>query len=174
MTQICEGCFYNCFSLNSIEFASDSELEVIEKYSFHFVPIESITIPAKVKKLDEGWCKMAFDLIEVKICPENLYFKNCEENEKLIVGKSDVDSNEYGIYVLACKDIKNAIIPPNIKQITSYTFSKTEIENILIPSHVNQINKNCFYECTKHRNITIPKDSELKFIGKKCILLYKC
>lgn len=164
--QISEGCFYHCYSLDFIEFALDSELEVIEKDAFYYIPIERISIPVKVKKLEDGWCKMVSDLIEVTINPDNLYFKNYEENEKLIVGKSDLNSNEYDVLVFACRYIEDATIPPNIKIIASYAFSQTQIESIFIPLHVKKICKGAFFDCKNLRNVAISKTSELQFIGK--------
>lgn len=119
-----------------------------------------------VTKLEKGWCKNAINLNEVKISPDNKVFKNYEGNEKLIVVKSDVNSDEYDILVFAYQNIEDVIIPPSIKQIASYAFSETQINNIFVPKKVTQICEGCFYNCFSLNSIEFASDSELEVIEK--------
>lgn len=76
--------------------------------------------------------------------PGNKLYKNYEENDLLIVGKSDIDSGIYDDLVWASKKMKTVTIPPNIKRILPYAFSHSDIEKKFIPPSVTHICKGAF------------------------------
>ena len=49
--------FRKNFSIRSISFSQDSELQVIEKKAFSVSSIKKISFPPSLKKLKEGWCE---------------------------------------------------------------------------------------------------------------------
>ena len=118
-----------------------------------------------VSELKDGWCEGTEKLKEVIIMPENPYFKNYENDNQLVIGKSNIDNKEYDILIFASRKIKEVQIPPNIKIISSNSFEKSKIEKIFIPKEVIQIGQNAFYECYHLYNVEIPADSNLQTIG---------
>ncbi|KAK8896161.1 hypothetical protein M9Y10_014055 [Tritrichomonas musculus] len=42
--------------VRSIEFASDSQIQTIERNSFALSPLESLNLPSSVTDLKPGWC----------------------------------------------------------------------------------------------------------------------
>ena len=153
-----------CFSLLHIEIPFNSELQIIEREAFSSTIIEELFLPSNVSKLCDGWASFTQDLIEVTIDPNNKYYKNYEENEKLIFGKSNIDSDEFDVLVFACRNIKSFVIPPNIKIIASNAFEDSDIEEIYIPSQITQICESAFAGCEELRKIVIPPDSNLQTI----------
>ncbi|KAK8836781.1 hypothetical protein M9Y10_037303 [Tritrichomonas musculus] len=155
---------FACRDIQTIEIPP--YIRQIESHAFDSISIESFTIPASLTELKEGWCAGTPKLKRVIVDPSNQRYKNCEENEKLIVGKSDIKSDKYDVLVFACRDVKSANIPPEIIKISSYAFSRSSIVNVFISPHVKQICKYSFSWCNRLRRFEIPQDSELQKIEK--------
>ncbi|KAK8895265.1 hypothetical protein M9Y10_023707 [Tritrichomonas musculus] len=165
ITKFCEGVFYHCNQLNHVDFPTDSELQIIEKDAFNQSSIENITIPSKVSELKDGWCKGADYLKKVTVSSDNEYFNNFDE--KIIVGKSDINNDKFDGIVFANRNIQTVSIPPYIKKIHSYAFAYSSIETISIPSQVTHIGEGAFDWCYNLQRIAIPPESELKVIESK-------
>lgn len=163
--QICIQAFADCNDLKNVEIGNDSELQIIEKEAFANSLIECISIPASVSELSEGWCLNTPHLFNVAIMPNNKYFKNYNDNVKIVIGRSDPNDEQYNNLVFVGRDIEHVDIPPNIKKISPFAFSQSSITEIFIPPHVTHICKNAFYLCNKLRKVEIPTNSELSFIG---------
>ncbi|KAK8840051.1 hypothetical protein M9Y10_030984 [Tritrichomonas musculus] len=163
---ISENSFSGCKELRNIEMAADSNLQIIEKYSFSGSQIESLTIPSNVSVLEEGWCQGTPNLENVTVDRSNKYFKNCETNDKLIIGKSDDKNDEYDTLVFVSRNIERGSIPSSIKRISPYAFSKCKIHNIFIPANVTEICEGAFFYCINLRQVEIPQNSKLQKIGK--------
>ena len=99
----------------------------------------------------------------------------------------------FDILIFCRRDIKEVIIPPNIKIISSCafdscqqlqtmdlsnsfeliqfigksSFSDTSIENITIPPHVTSIESSSFSGCKRLKTVHIPLNSDLKYIDKE-------
>lgn len=149
---------------NPIYFSLDSQLQRIEKNAFYASGIRSISIPASVCELEEKWCFDTPLLTKVTISAENKYFKNCEENDKLIVGKSDINKDEYDVLVFACRDIETVAIPQYIKQISSSAFEKSKIKAVFIPSQVKRIGESSFHYCKELTKVEFESSSNLEII----------
>lgn len=80
-----------------------------------------------------------YKLKQVIVSPTNNNFRWTDDN--LLLGKTNVNSDEFKLLVFACKDIKYAKIPSNIKCIGPY----------------------CFSLCQNLRNVEFSSDSELRF-----------
>ncbi|KAK8892239.1 hypothetical protein M9Y10_029462 [Tritrichomonas musculus] len=156
--KICESAFDCCLQLEKIEFAEDSNLCTIENSAFSGTIIESINVPKNVSELKEGWCSSTQKLTKVTIDPDNKYY---EQHGKLIMSKSD----NFNVIEFASRDIKRVEIPPNVIQISAYSFGQSTIEKIVIPSSVKSICKVAFYCCKLLESVEIPKDSKLENIG---------
>lgn len=123
ITKLLKYNFYNCLKLVQIEFLPNSQLQIFERGSLTIVSIWSLSIPSSVIEFESGWNENNYTLSKMTIDPKNKRYKNYEEDEKLILGKSDIERNEYDIIVFAFKNIKKVTIPSNIKKIASYSFS---------------------------------------------------
>lgn len=162
VTKICECSFYMCKHLKQVDFLSDSELQIIEADSFRGSTIECLTIPSKVCELKKGWCNGSSKLTSVIVVPSNRNFINLDN--KMIVGKSDMKSDNYNVLIFYRRDLNTVTIPSFIEQISSYAFSNSLIEYILIPSNVTQICEFAFQNCTKLKNIEFQENSKLEII----------
>lgn len=55
VTRICKNAFYDC-ELEHIEFAENSEIQIIENKTFRVNTIDFIEIPSSIIELQNGWC----------------------------------------------------------------------------------------------------------------------
>ena len=188
---ICAKSFAWCDNLRTIEIDENSELRKIEENAFFESSIESLFIPQKVDQLDEGWCNDTWNLNHVSISQGNESFKFIDEEQKLIVGKSNIESSRYDKLVFASHDIEEAVIPSNIKHLCSFCFSwcknlqkvdffdDSELETIgesafsdssivklSIPKSVKVIRYKTFWWCRNLIEVDFPADSELSVIEK--------
>ena len=170
VTFIGEGAFYICQLLQQIEFPTDSKLQTIEKDTFYDSRIESLTIPSQVTELKEGWCNWTFELNKINVSSLNPRYSCIDE--KMIIGKSSLDSLSNDYLVFCVRNIEIVKIPNYIKHICSYAFngckkirqidisndsnlqtignnafSLSSIRSINIPSQVTHIGKNAFCSC---------------------------
>lgn len=186
LTLIDECALHVCKNLRKINIHENSELQTIGEGAFGSL-IESLYIPTTLIDLREGWCSCLDNLIRIKISPKNpryLYFE-----EKYIIGKSSLDEEGYDCLLFARRNLKKAIIPTFIKQISASAFNYCElekiefqenaelqkigkfafygssIESIKFPQHLSEIDVSAFNFCTNLRKIDFPKNSQLQKIG---------
>lgn len=143
ITNLQDSTFMLCDNVKKVEFLNGSKLRTIGKYVFISSNIESLSIPSSVANFDELWCNQANYLTDIKVFPakeENItYYDN-----KFILGKTDLKSDNFDILYFARRDIEKAVIPSSITQIASYAFDG----------------------CKQLKIVEFPKDSKLKLIGK--------
>lgn len=176
-------------SLKTVIFPQNSQLRVISRRAFGNSKIESITIPSKVE-LFESVFHFVDTLNKIEISKENKNFKFLDNEEKVVIGKSDPASNNYDVILLACRDIKEVFIPSSITKISPHAFSQCQrlqkvefsensqletigkhafsncpIEVIKLPSSVKCLDSYCFSQCNQLKSIEISEDSELLSIG---------
>lgn len=125
----------------SLSFSDDSELICIHSNSFKCSVIESLSIPASLDYLEEGWCNEAKKLYYIKISPGNKNYMYIDN--KMIIGKSDTTSDIYDIL----------------------SFVRRDAKDIKIPSFIKYIHSSAFDSCISLVSIEIPDDSELFSIG---------
>ena len=112
-------------------------------------------------------------------------------NNQIIVGKSDIENENYDILVFCVRYIKNVIVPDDIEIIDSnsfeycrelqqvsfsklsklriiddYSFYLTSIQSITIPSSVTHLGKSCFAECRNLHNVSFSNQSKLEIIDE--------
>ncbi|KAK8838436.1 hypothetical protein M9Y10_033062 [Tritrichomonas musculus] len=163
--QICEGAFSNCDNIQKVEFSKDSKIQIIENEVFAGSSIESITIPSSVVELKDGWCIGTYKLTDVTIIPSNEQ-NFCYYDDKLILGKSDINSDNYDVLIFARRDIIDVEIPTNIKRIAPFAFHESTVRNVFIPLHVTYIGDNAFSCCIQLDRFEVSNDSELQTIGE--------
>lgn len=140
-----EEAFSRCYRLKKDDFPDDSESEIIESDAFGDSFIESISIPAKVERLSDGWCMRTPKLTKVTINPGNKHFQYLDSKHQTI-GMND---NAFEEAIFASRDIKSAAIPSFIKRIKPFSFFECEsIKTVSFTHrHLNQLKKNSFRIC---------------------------
>lgn len=117
--------------------------------------------------MKESWNFATPKITKLTIDPKNQIYKNYEEDNNIVIGKSNAESDEYDILVFVNRNAKKVIIPPFIKKIASFAFAGTKINNIYIPPIVSQIDEGAFLGCLCLKRVEIPADSKLQEI-KEC------
>lgn len=142
LTTIEEKVFYRCSNLVEIEVPTNSELRTIKQYAFSDSQIETLNFPANLVNLEKYWNSGLTNLINIIVDPRNPRF--CSLDNKMLLGKSSLEIDDYDTLVIAYRYIKNVVIPSFIKHIGPYAFE----------------------ECENIDKFEIPEDSELLTIGE--------
>ena len=188
VTFIGENAFNCCKQFQQIEIPDNSKLQTIEKNTFFDSTIENITIPSELVELKDEWCKNTPKLTKIKVSQLNPRY--CCYEDKIIIGKTNNDQNNYDCLIFCARDTQHIKIPNFIEHICScsfenckqleeiefpndsklqtidkYAFSETAIKRIIIPSSVTLIDEYAFSNCQQLQIIEIPNDSKLQTIG---------
>lgn len=134
--------FRKNFSIRSITFSLDSELQAIEKKAFSVSSVSKISFPSSLKELKKGWCEETNYLYNVQISPKDKSYVYLDN--QMIIGKSNSSVDHYDILV----------------------FVRRDIEEIKIPSFIKHIDPYAFDGCSKLQSIKFSKESELLSLGK--------
>ena len=189
VTLIGESAFCICEKLEIIEIPNDSKLQTIEKNAFFRSKIKNIRIPSDLIEIKEGWCNETFYLTKIEVSPDNQRYLNYED--KMIIGKTNIEENNYNCLIFCVRDIQRITIPNFIEHICSYSFdnrlqlemieipndsklqtidkyafSWSSLKSIIIPSSVTTIGEHAFNHCKQLEIIEIPNDSKLQTIDK--------
>lgn len=148
ITSIQKNSFVNNEEIVSINFDENSEIRSIGENAFYHSSIKSISIPPSLEKLEEGWCRFALYLNDIFLSPNNNSYKYLDDNQKIVVGKSNPNEDNFDTLVFGCRDIDRLKIPSTIKYISSYAFSE------------------CRIKCFEYEG-----DSQLEIIGKGALNL---
>ena len=182
-TKIC-----NFSEAKKIMFTENSELQTIEKSDLYMNELEYIMFPSMLYKIDRDWLKCFSNLKKIEISKENKNFKYY--NDKLIIGKSNPNIDDFDSIIFANRDLIKIEIPSFIKFICPYSFSyckhlktvtfqpdsklqiidhdafaNSTIKNIKIPSSVEKINNCAFSGCKNLWSVDFSPDSKLKLLG---------
>ena len=98
VTFIGERTFADCYKLQQIDIPNDSKLQTIDNEAFLYTKIDRITIPSELIELKEGWCSGTLVLTKIAVSSTNPRYR-CYEN-KMIIGKSNINQNNYDCLVL--------------------------------------------------------------------------
>lgn len=182
--------FYNCSKLKKVEFEKNSQLRCIENYAFCKSSIESLSIPSSVVELEDYWCHDVVNLTNIEIIENGEKNVSLCNNNRYLIGKSNLNKNEFDVLLFAVRDITTAIISGNIttinshafdncknlkrveitidsklKKIGKYAFSKTGIESFTISPHITQIEEGAFHSCSCLKTVKFHKDSKIRQIS---------
>ena len=117
-----------------ITFPDDSEIITFEQRCFHFTHIRKLKIPAKLKYLETGWCCYIRELTDIEVSPKNKNFTYY--NNQFLLGKSDDSKDIFDILHYARFDIKEAIIPTQVKIIKRFSFlNHDQLKSIIFPDN---------------------------------------
>lgn len=153
-----ENSFKNNRKINSISFSEDSEMRSIGSKAFCYSTIKILYIPSKIEALEDGWCSCTKSLNHIYLSSNNKNYKYLDEEEKIIVGKSNSKCDEFDVLIFASRDIEKVTIPSTIKQIGSHSFEECNCIIRLIfeeESHVETIGSYAFNNC-QLKKIEIP------------------
>lgn len=98
-----DNAFELCMNLSVFLIPEDSQLKSIGKHAFALTSISSLYFPSDLEELGKGWCESMSDLLFIEISPDNNNFKFADFEEKLIIGKSDKNKEEFDLLVIACR-----------------------------------------------------------------------
>lgn len=186
ITSIAKGAFSQT-KIKRILFSEDSEIEKIEGGAFSLSLIESIEIPSTLIELEDGWCHETSHLEQIFVSPNNRRYLIYDD--KMIFGKSNLESEKYEQVVFCFRDVTSVEIPSFIKEILPHSFACCEnlttvefeenseleiiredafncsnIESFSVPRNVKKICDGAFIFCANLRIFDIPDDSELTTI----------
>lgn len=164
VTQISHYTFFACYELVRIDFEPNSELRKIEKCAFDQSTLQSISIPASVIELEEGWCSGTENLNHIDVEFGNKRYL-CIDG-KYIIGKSDIESEDYDMLIMWRRNNLSANIPKSIKIIGPYAFDYSKLEAIFIPSHITKICK-CAFRCSFLERVQFEQNSQLTAIEEE-------
>ena len=181
VTSIGNYAFYDCKSLEKVNFAKNGEssLEYIGDSAFHGIPITEINFPEGLKTLDGRAFANCTNLQKVKfsstlssICTTYYYsnqtFNGCNNVKEIVMTQTQANMS------------MNSVFPNSYDKINKVTFEGTitsfgegmlssfkSLESLTIPSTVTSLGKNSL-RGTGLKEITIP--SSVKSIGEYTFL----
>jgi hypothetical protein len=163
--------FYDCRSLHSVEFESESQLTTIEANAFsNCLSFGSICLPGSLERID-GSVLCGSSLSAVQIDGRN---SKLGIRDRFIVDWS-------GNRILLCFDlVAHLTIPVDILELSRCSFSRgpaggksiwdqspvpsLQLRSILIPSSVGRFGLACFYRCDALSSIEFDASSRLNMI----------
>lgn len=182
--------FSECRKLNKIEFLERSESNsiLIRNSAFFGSEIECLSLPLGHIELEDAWCRGTPKLTNIILNSKSkdyLFFEN-----KYLLKKSNEMNELFDFLLFSRRDIKYAIIPPFITNISAYAFEQcknminvefpvnhskigsigeysfayTSIKKIIIPSTIVSIGKSAFRCCRQLKSIIFDKNSNLNSI----------
>ncbi|KAK8838471.1 beta-1,3-glucan linked protein [Tritrichomonas musculus] len=155
VTTISEGCFSNSKNIKKIEFDSNSEVNLIDDYSFANSSLEEITIPSSVTKIGEGSFYLCNKLQNVcflndsklktigklAFAKSSLKLVSIPRNVVEICEKAFHDCGQFNELKFA-EDCK-------LRFIKESAFYRTRLTSLTVPKSVIQIGKYSFSYCKK-------------------------
>lgn len=181
--------FSYCQNLTTVDFEPNSELCYFDSNMLLGCSIQNLTIPSNVDRFKPNLFSGLSDSCNICISPDNHNLTLI--NNRILLGKTDKNSDNFDILLFARRDIEEANIPDFIKIIGPFSFTKcnqlrtvhftensqltiidinafddSSLQSIIIPKSVTQIKANAFSNC-KFQNIVFPEDSQLREIDSK-------
>ncbi len=166
-----QGSCEACVNLENVNFAKNSKVENISKYTFWgCTRLKKINIPKSVKKIsgaaffncsslskvtlhkglktigDTAFCN-CIKLKTIKI-PKTVTsigmnaFERCKKLKTVKLKKGLKTIKGYAFY--KCKSLKKITLPKGLKEIGKYAFRKTKIKKVKIPKSVKKLTKKAF------------------------------
>lgn len=99
-------------TIKSVSFVDNSAVTTIEKHTFHFSSISSLSLPTSLENLEEDWCKEVNEISDIKISPHN---KKFTFSDKMNLGKSDTSKDSYDVLIFVCCDATDINVSSSIK-----------------------------------------------------------
>ena len=84
--------------LIKVKIPLNSNLKAIENHKFSSFKIKEISIPSNIITIGKGWCCGTFQLNKINIIPNGDTNVKLIENNKVLIGKSDLKSDIFDIF----------------------------------------------------------------------------
>lgn len=191
VTKISKASFDSCSEMTTFIIPENSKLTTIDKGAFAWTPIEFLFFPADLHEFGEDCFCSTTKLEKVKISPQNKYLKYLDDDEMIVIGKSDLNSDLFDVLVFASRFVQTLTIPSfirhigktsasgcqflkyvffekesNLISIDEGAFSHSTLHGIKIPSSCIQIKKNAFARAESMQVVLFENDSKLEYIGQ--------
>lgn len=183
---------FDCRQLENVTFCDDSKLRVIEQGAFSFSGIHRISIPPTAVDVGRSMSACTWEMEEVTIKGKNPFYYAIE-NGQILIGKSNLLSDDFDFLYFVNKKKKSVTIPSYVKVIGPYAmehckslkkvefqkdsklvsiqasaFEFSSIVKITLPQSLVKIGYHAFIGC---RNLQIVNfsdvlNSNLKIIGE--------
>ncbi|KAK8871282.1 hypothetical protein M9Y10_006999 [Tritrichomonas musculus] len=162
--------FEGCKQLKTVEFAENSQLTNIEKFSFHMSSIQSISIPKNAKKIGESAFNSCKQLkkVDFQVDSELVFIEkeafSQSSIEKVFIPKKVTQISENSFY--QCKNLQVVEFSDEseLRTINKNAFSYSSVTEISIPSNVTSIGKKSFSYCDKLTQIDLSRSIKLRCI----------
>ncbi len=181
--------FYNCYSLEDIEFSEG--LTYIGKEAFYYCNIQELTLPETLEEIDEMAFSGNYSIQELNFpktrgvkmgldaIPTGSWYWERPDGP-IVSGKTFIRYKAYNAYVpeytipdgietiapYAFSDLystQQINIPDSVKYICEYAFAYTNIAEADLPDGVEFIGHRAFENCYSLKNVTLP--NSLTYIG---------
>ncbi len=174
--EIEDRAFSDCYSLSTITFGVDNQLQKIGEEVFSDCEnLQKIVIPKNVKKIEMGTffgCKklssVAFESGSKAQSIGEDAFRECKSLKKIVIPKS-VQKIEDSAFMY-CKKLSGITFESSSKlqKIGEEAFSEcTNLKSVVIPKNVKTIAGGAFYDCKNMVRITFKPESKLQKIGEE-------
>lgn len=177
--RICSYAFCQCRKIGKIEFESNSQLKVIERYAFYKSKIKSISIPSSVERICECAFSECYDLKTV-IIEKDSKLKSIGDKAFSFTGLQGIRIPPNIVRINCgtftnCRDLLavDFSMTVNLKSIGARSFCGTCLKGVTFPSNLVHIGKKAFGLCSFLRFVEIPRDSELLVIEKDAFHMSK-
>lgn len=179
-------------SIDSLMFDEHSEIDSFDSI-FQYTKINKLQIPPKLKTINGFFAIEVKGLKEIEVSPQNnnfIYYQNI-----LLLGKSDPNNDTFDIIYYSNEDIKEVIIPPQIRIIYNFAFCFREklksvictedshleklyfscfgssaIERLVLPSSIKNIDFGSFSHAYSIKELKIPPNPDYFFVDNKFLV----
>lgn len=141
------------------ELIISESVEEIGQGAFAMLDIESIKIPAGVKKIGERIFYRCDELSELVVDEKNEYYKSV--NHSLLTK----DGKVFMVHAPGCNDCDVFTVPDGVETIEAHAFEYDYITDIILPEGVKTVSDYAFYGCEYIEEVNIPKTVE--YIGER-------
>lgn len=174
ITRICSTSFLNCGSLTSIKTLNDSQLKIIDDYSFKQSTLVKIHIPNQVERIGKeafSFCNNVQYVIfenksKLKVIDESAFQKS--SIKYITIPSSIISIKQYAFY--SCNNLHSVTFSniqfSNLKEIEELAFACSAIVDIEIPDNVEIIGKASFMGCDNLKTVKFSKFSKLHLIDE--------
>ena len=159
------GVFSGCENLETVTFATDSNLTYIGSYAFRGCEsLKSITIPSQVQTICESAfeaCKslqnVTFKTTKLKRI-DRLVFYGCISLQKISLPSTVEIIDDYAFK--SCTKLTTIGFPKSLKTIGDEAFAFCAVTSITLPEGVTGIDSAAFYNCEKLKKVSLPSTIE--------------
>lgn len=150
--------FNNCFKLKNVKIPEECSIKLIESKIFEDKTSNDIYIPSTVEALENDWYSGISNVI---LSPNNPHFKYADNEKRIIIGKSDINNEEYNELIYVNPKAKCLIIPENVTR-NKFVFSHSNsIKSLELLGNVFTKEFDCFNNWLNLQIVSMPNIKEI-------------